>query len=161
MMAKAGRKPTPEDERNRIVDHILSQLSTGRPVSRICREDEGMCDASTFWRWHFVDETLRTKVAEARANGVEAMLDEAIEIADDGRNDWVAKPKKDDGEETVFAFNKENVLRSKLRFDARVKAAQMLKPKTYGPKLDLTSGGEKIGLSSEIEAARRRTAASE
>jgi hypothetical protein len=34
----------------------------------------------------------------------------------------------------------------------------MLKPKTYGPKLDLTSGGEKIGLSAELEAARKRSA---
>jgi hypothetical protein len=117
-----------------------------------------MPDASTIWRWHFADPELREKVAEARANGVEAMLDEAIEIADDGRNDWVEKPRKDEGDEPEYAFNKENVLRSKLRFDARVKAAQMLKPKTYGPKLDLTSGGDKIGLASEIEASRKRLA---
>jgi hypothetical protein len=37
----------------------------------------------------------------------------------------------------------------------------MLKPKTYGPKLDLTSGGEKLALSSELEAARRRIAGGE
>jgi hypothetical protein len=143
-----------DKERAAMIEHIVAELSAGRPVSRICREDEGMPDQATFWRWHFADEDLRGKVADARANGVEAMLDEAISIADDGTNDWVKKPRKDDGEE--WEFNKENVLRSKLRFDARVKAAQMLKPKTYGPKLDLTSGGEKIGLSAELEAARRR-----
>lgn len=145
-----------DKDKRRIIEHVLAELSAGRPVSRICREDEGMPDATTFWRWHFNDDELRNKVADARANGVEAMLDEAILIADDGTNDFVLKPKKDDDDEPEYAFDKENVLRSKLRFDARVKAAQMLKPKTYGPKLDLTSGGEKLGLSAELEAARRR-----
>jgi hypothetical protein len=44
----------------------------------------------------------------------------------------------------------------KLLIDTIIKQAQMLKPKTYGPKLDLTSGGEKIALSTELEAARQR-----
>jgi hypothetical protein len=32
----------------------------------------------------------------------------------------------------------------------------MMKPKTYGPKLDLTSDGEKIGLTEAINAAKER-----
>lgn len=144
-----------KEEREKIIAHILAELSAGRGVSRICAEDDGMPDAATFWRWHFSDEKLREKVADARANGVEAMLDEAIQIADDGTNDFVERRVR--GEDIVM-LDKEHVMRSKLRFEARVKAAQMLKPKTYGPKLDLTSGGEKIGLSAELEAARRRIA---
>jgi hypothetical protein len=59
----------------------------------------------------------------------------------------------------VIKVRKEDMLgHRKLLIDTIIKQAQMLKPKTYGPKLDLTSGGEKIGLSAELEAARKRSA---
>lgn len=150
-MAKAKAKR--EDQ----IAHILAEVASGRPVSRVLVEDEGMPSKSEFWRWHLSDEDLRGNLADARANGVEAMLDEAKAIADDAEHDWVKKAGEED-DEPEWLFNKENVLRSKLRVETRVKLAQMLKPRTYGPKLDLTSGGEKLGLSAEIEAARRRTA---
>jgi hypothetical protein len=57
----------------------------------------------------------------------------------------------------IVKIRKEDMLgHRKLVVETYIKAAQMLKPKTYGPKLDLTSGGEKLGLSAELEAARRR-----
>jgi hypothetical protein len=160
-MAKRGRKPTPEAERNRIIAHVLAETATGRFISRILAEDEDMPGHTTWWKWVFEDEKLSEKVVQARAHGVEAMLDECGEIADDGTNDFVKKPKKDEGDPDEYAFDKEHVQRSKLRVETRIKLAQMLKPKTYGPKLDLTSGGDKIALSAEVEAARRRAAESE
>lgn len=154
------RKPGPpgysEKERTKIIDHVVAELSGGRAVSRILADDDGMPAASQFWKWHFEDETLQEKVAGARVNGVEALMDETLTIADDGTNDFVEKTR-DDGS-TYDAFNGEHVQRSKLRVDTRHKYAQMIAPRKYGPKLDLTSGGEKLGLSVEIEAARRRSA---
>lgn len=155
-MAKAGRKPTPVAERQRIIAHVLAETSSGRFVSRILAEDERMPTASTWWKWVMEDENLSEKVVQARARGVEALLDECGEIADDGRNDFVERENKDGS--TFIALDKEAVMRSKLRVETRIKLAQMLKPKTYGPKLDLTSGGEKLGLSAELEAARKRAA---
>jgi hypothetical protein len=146
-------------DRERIIAHVLAETATGRFISRILAEDEGMPGATTFWRWIFDDEELRAKVADARAQGVEALLDECGEIADDGANDYVERQRGDGS--TFIALDKEAVMRSKLRVDTRIKLAQMLKPKTYGPKLDLTSGGEKLALSSELEAARRRIAGGE
>ena len=143
-------------EREVIINHVLAELSGGRAVSRILREDEGMPAASQFWRWHFESEDLQEKVARARLGGVEAIMDETIEIADDGTNDWVERTR-DDGS-TYDAFSAEHVQRSKLRVDTRYKYAQMIAPRKYGPKLDLTSGGEKLGLAAELDAARRRAA---
>jgi hypothetical protein len=150
------------EERDEIIAHVLVNVASGRFVSRIFREDETTASGiklpahTTFWRWVLEDTTgeLEQKVADARAKGIEALLDECGEIADDGRNDFVERENKDGS--TYVALDKEAVMRSKLRVETRIKMAQMLKPKTYGPKLDLTSGGEKIGLSAELEAARKR-----
>lgn len=143
-----------DEERQRIIEHVLAETACGRFVSRILAEDEGMPSGATWWRWVFNDETLENKVTQARARGVEALLDECGEIADDGLNDYVEKQGKDGS--TYMAFDKEAVMRSKLRVDTRIKLAQMLKPKTYGPKLDLTSDGKAINIAAEVEAARRR-----
>lgn len=145
-----------EAERELIILHVLAELSGGRAVSRILREDEGMPAQSQFWRWHAESEELQVKVARARENGVEAVMDETLEIADDGTNDWVER-SRDDGS-TYEALNGEHVQRSKLRIDTRHKYAQMIAPRKYGPKIDVTSGGEKIDLPGAIEEARRRAA---
>lgn len=123
--------------RERIISHILAEVAGGRPISKILKQDDGMPCSATFWGWQLNDEALLEKVARARAHGIEAKLDEGLEIVDDLSEDPASR---------------------RVRFDARVKMAQMLKPKTYGPRLDLTSGGEKISLAVEIEAARRRAA---
>lgn len=131
-----------EEDRQRIISHVLAELSGGRAVSRILREDEGMPNKSTFWKWHFDDPDLQEKVARARENGVESVMDETIEIADDATNDWRKRNHGDDDDEDVL--NHEHVSRSKLRIETRHKYAQMIAPRKYGQKLDLTSGGEKI-----------------
>jgi hypothetical protein len=159
-MAKRGRKPTPDEEKERVIAHILAELSAGRPVSRTCREDEGMPEPSTFWRWHFADEELRTKVADARANGIEAKMDEAQAIAEMPMMGEIVVNKHINVGGVpvpVTEVRHEDMLgHRKLLVDTIHKQAQMLKPKTYGPKLDLTSGGEKLALSAELEAARKR-----
>lgn len=161
-MGKAGRKPTPEDEKQSIIAHVLSELSVGRPVSRTLREDNEMCAQDTFWRWIWEDESgdLAEKVAHARANGIEARLDRAMLIAETPMMGVIKVDKHINVGGVavpVTEVRHEDMLgHRKLLVDTELKAAQMLKPKTYGPKLDLTSGGEKLGLSTELEAARRR-----
>ena len=141
-----------EEDRQRIIAHVLSELAGGRAVSRILREDEKMCGVSTFWNWCYADEDLMEKVVRAREFGVECIMDETLEIADDKSHDTV---KDEQGNERA---NVEWISRSRLRVDTRHKYAQMIAPRKYGPKLDLTSGGDKIGLAAEIDAAKRRLA---
>jgi hypothetical protein len=154
---KPGPPGYSEEQRAKIIDHVVAELACGRSVKRILEEDEEMPASSQFWKWHFESEEIQEKVARARVHGADALMDETVTIADDATHDWRLKPKKDDEDEDDWAFDKENVLRSKLRVDTRQKYAQMIAPRKYGPKLDLTSGGEKLGLSAELEAARRRT----
>ncbi len=141
-----------EEDRERIIAHVLVELAAGRAVSRILREDADMCPKSTFWNWCFNDEDLMGKVARAREFGVEAVLDDAIDIADDKTHDTVKDEQGNDRPNTEW------ITRSRLRVDTRHKYAQMIAPRKYGPKLDVTSDGKALNLPAEIEAARRRAA---
>ena len=162
-MAKVGRPPTYTDEqRDEIIAHILMGIAAGRAVTTILIEDEGLCSDSQFWRWYYADEELRGKVAQAREHGVEARLERAIHVASTPQMGIIETEKHimgEDGPYPVTEVKREDMLgHRKLLVDTLIKSAQMLKPKTYGPKLDLTSGGEKLGIVERLEAARRRVA---
>ena len=144
----AGAPNYSAKDRARIIEHVLTELSGGRAVSRILREDDGMCPKSTFWNWCFVDEELMGKVARARENGVECVMDETLEIADDRSRDTL---KAKDGSDIA---DTEWISRSRLRVDTRHKYAQMIAPRKYGPKLDVTSGGEPVKLDDTAIAVR-------
>ena len=53
-----------------------------------------------------------------------------LEIADDGRNDWIVRLRKDGSTETVV--DNEAVQRSRLRIDTRKWLLSKLSPKKYG-----------------------------
>ncbi len=59
------------------------------------------------------------------------MVEDAIEISDDGRNDWMKRNAPDD---QGWQFNGENVQRSRLRVDTRKWPAGKLHPGQYGDK---------------------------
>lgn len=108
-----------------------------------------MPERTTFWNWCISDDDLSNKVVRARENGVEAIMDETLEIADDKAQDTV---KDESGAERP---NTEWISRSRLRVETRHKYAQMIAPRKYGAKLDLTSGGEPIRPMDDTEKLTR------
>jgi hypothetical protein len=175
-----------DEERAEIIAHVLVNVACGRPVDRIFREDDLIANGvklpaqSTFWLWLFQDESneLSGKLARAREYGVEALIDRAIATAETTQmgeeitieRDPEHQKDLDDGAEitdgdgnkyegmTVKVKRSDMLAHRKLYIETMFKAAQMLKPKTYGPKLDLTSDGQKLGLGEELEAMRLREA---
>jgi hypothetical protein len=129
-----------DEAKAEILKHICSQLSTGRPVSRILREDDGMPSSPTFYGWLFDDDEIASKVERAREFGAAALIDEIIDIADTPEEGEIIT---DDGEK-VTRKTEDMLGHRKLRVYAREKAAAMIAPRRYGAKLDLTSGGEKL-----------------
>jgi hypothetical protein len=150
-----------DDEKGRIVDHVLAELSAGIPISRTLNADreEWLCSERCFWNWYYAadasDENgLVQKVARARDNGVEAMVDKAINVAETPQLGEIvtierdpehqkdveggAEVKKLDGSPyggMVVKVRKEDMLgHRKLVVDTLFKAAQMLKPKKYGAR---------------------------
>lgn len=150
-----------DEEKDEIIAHVLVNVASGRFVSRVLAEDKKtetgitIPSSTTFWRWVYAaDEELRDKLAHARAQGVEALLDECGEIADDGLNDYVEREDRNGG--TYTAFDKEHVQRSKLRIETRIKMAQLLQPRKYGPRVDVTSGGKALSIREELDEMRER-----
>jgi hypothetical protein len=156
-------------EREKIIAHVLAELSAGIPVSRTlgAEREDWLCTERCFWNWYYQadaedENDLVQKVARARDSGIEAKMDQAMNVAETPMLGTITVDKHINvgGEAVpVTEVRHEDMLgHRKLLVDTIIKQAQMLKPKTYGAKLDLTSGGEKIGLSAEIEASRRRAA---
>lgn len=134
-----------DEERDAAIDYVLGEVAGGRGVKRVLREDAGkegvprLPDNATWWRWQYRNVGLSDQLARARESGVEAIVDEITDIADG----------KDDLPDADPAMRR-------VRIYAREKAAQLLKPRKYGPKMDLTSNGQTLGLADELAKRRRR-----
>lgn len=142
-------------EKEIAITHILSQVSAGRSVAQILRDDKDFVDlpsACTFWIWHLRDEALQSDLARARSNGVEAHMEEIIDIADTSNADAYVDYAKDGT--PIARIDGEALRRSALRIQTRTQRAAMLLPRKYGAKLDMTSNGETVGAASLTEAQR-------
>lgn len=117
------------EERQRIADHILGQLSVGRPLSKIFEEDAvsaRLCGLATWYRWAVKDQSLREEVAQAREQGCERLVEEMVTIADDRTGDTDPQSRR-------------------VRIYAREKAVQMLAPRRFNmQRVDVTSGGKPL-----------------
>lgn len=131
-------KGRPTKYTDEIADIICMKLSDGITLSEICRED-GMPHRTTVYDWKDANETFSLRIARARDIGEDAIADDAIDIADDGTNDWMKRQGKD-GEE-YWVLNGEHVQRSKLRIDTRLKLLAKWNPKKYGERVDHTNAG--------------------
>lgn len=135
-----------------LADTICERIADGESLRSICREHE-MPDKATVFRWLASNDDFATKYARAREAQADGFVDEMVEIADDGSNDWM---EKQFGEETRWVENGEALRRSQLRIATRQWIAEKLKPKKYGAKVELEHGvtGE---VSQLLEAINGKT----
>jgi hypothetical protein len=129
-----------------IATKICEMLVEGKSLRQIC-EEPGMPNKATVLRW-LADEKksdFRDQYARAREMQAEAMAEEIIEIADDGRNDWMEVLSKD-GENVGWRVNGEAVQRSRLRVDARKWLMSKLLPKKYGETKDDGEGQGEVKI---------------
>ena len=118
---------------------ILERLAEGETLLSICRDDH-MPARSNVSRWVRENPDFQDKVARAREEGTHALIDEAREIVDDARNDWMEKRGRD-GQPAGYVLNGEHVQRSRLRADQRWREAEALAPKVYGKRSTLNHEG--------------------
>lgn len=187
-MAKPISTSYTDEEKAEIIAHVLVNVACGRFVSKIFREDDmtgagiPLPGPDTFYRWVLEDDNLPSadpsrqglsdKLARAREYGIEALLDDAIVVSQTpqrGESHTIERIKPADmdvndmldhgPEDRVKTVIGDMTGHRKLYIETIFKAAQMLKPKKYGPKLDLTSDGQKLSIAEELEAARLRSIA--
>lgn len=96
-----------------LVATIAERLSNGEPLAKICRE-EGMPHPSTVRDWMATHPDVSRAIARAREDGHDALAQEALEIADDGRRDYEV------GEDGAKVVNHDHINRSKLRVHTRL-----------------------------------------
>lgn len=131
-------------------ENICARLSDGESLLSICR-DPAMPHRTTVMAWVLEDrEGFSAQYARARERQAHALADGILEIADDGRNDWMeAHGDNDEG----WRVNGEHLNRSRLRVDARKWLASKILPKDYGDKLEtkhVGKDGESLALQINI-----------
>jgi len=127
----------PSDYSQELADEICSQLAEGISLRTVCLADE-MPDKATVFRWLRTKPEFRDQYARAKAESADALVEEILDIADDGSNDWMTVNR---GEDVGYKENGEAIARSRLRVDTRKWIASKLKPKVYSDKVDLTHAG--------------------
>lgn len=123
----------------KIADEICERLADGEPLRQICR-DEHMPAWRTVYLWRSKDPDFDTAIARARDIGEEAILEETLEIADDGTNDWVEREDERTGN-TRIMLDAEHVQRSKLRVETRLKLLAKWNPKRWGDRINQDING--------------------
>ena len=117
---------------------ICERIANGESLKAIC-EDENMPARSTVFKWLAENKTFSDMYVRAREEQADAIFDEILEIADDGRNDWMERRGEEDA---GWVTNGENIQRAKLRIDARKWMAGKLRPRKYGEKLELSGDAD-------------------
>ena len=163
-MPNSKHPPFTQEQREAALDYIYANVASGRALSRVLSEDRETAEDEEgnkvrlphpvlFWRWHMKDEDVVNNLARARLNGVEVHMEEALAIADQTQEGEEVTTGKDG----TTIKRKDMLGHRRLQIETRIKRAQMIAPRKYGPKLDLTSDGEKVGGS--IDDVATRTAA--
>jgi hypothetical protein len=148
-VAKAGR---PSTFTQKLADEIAERIGNGEPLAQICRDDH-MPGLTTVYDWQNSREDFSESIARARVAGYDHIAADALKILDEEPERVVTVTGEDRSETRIDGAS---VQWAKNRFEGRLKLLAKWDAKRYGDKLDLTSGGERLGLSAEVEAARRR-----
>lgn len=135
-----------------MADIICERIADGESLRAICA-DAAMPSTSTVCKWLAAEPTFSEQYARARELQADALFDEILDIADDGKNDWMERQNAD-GENIGWRENGEALRRSQLRVDARKWMAGKLQAKKYGDKIDLNHSGS-IGSMSEDQVNAR------
>lgn len=108
-----------------------------------------MPTVSAVMAWLGENKDFAEHYARVKREQVELLVDDMLEIADDGRNDTFEDA---DGNEHV---DTDVIQRSKLRVDTRKWLAAKLMPKKYGDKVELEHSGGTASTLTVISDQRR------
>lgn len=109
-------------------NEILQRMGTGESLPTIC-QDSHMPHISTVFSWFQKHRDFHEAYAQAREARAEAIFEETLSIADDGKNDWM---ERHDPRNPGYDANGEHIQRSKLRVDTRKWFLAKLFPAKYG-----------------------------
>ena len=130
---------------------ICTRIADGESLVSIC-EDAKMPARSTVNAWLVtalsedatpLERSFLDRYARAREFQQDTHLDECVPIAD-GLNNYVETEEQDaDGTIVKVRYVERDAIRhAQLRIETRLRMAEKLAPKKYGPRVDLTHKGD-------------------
>lgn len=118
-----------------IAEAICLRLATGESLRSICRDEAMPCrSAVNKWVVDNINEFAH-QYARSKAIGIDEIVDESIEISDDGARDYT---KDADGRDVV---DHDHIARARLRVDTRKWYVSKLAPKLYGDRTAVELSG--------------------
>lgn len=117
-------------------DKICAELSIGRPLAKICLDEDMPCLTSVY-KWLRENEQFAQLYTRAKEESADTLADEMMQISDDGLNDTYLD---ENGNKRT---DQDVIARSRLRVETRKWIAAKLKPKKYGDKVtnEVTGAG--------------------
>lgn len=140
---RAGKaKEKPQETRSQLDwpslwSEVFDRLSGGESVAEICSDHEDWPPARVLHRMIASDAELTEHYNLAAKCAVMALREEMLPIADDARNDFMAR--EDSKGRVQLKPDGEMVQRSRLRIDTRFKLLEALDPERFGKRLDLSN----------------------
>jgi len=123
-------------------DKICDLLAQGKTLRFVCKID-GMPERQTIYNWlhnnigevkdeqgNIIEHGFFDHYTRAREIGLDEVADETLDIADDGTNDYVELVNSRGTKKIIL--DKEAVMRSRLRVDARLAYLANMAPRKYG-----------------------------
>jgi hypothetical protein len=145
---KAQKKPAKRAEKPQeqlsppawpeVLAEVFAALARGETTSQICEANPHWTLTASQIHLRIVDsEELYAEYLRARRAAILGISEGVLPIADDGKNDFMEKEASNGN--TYTAANHENVQRSKLRIDVRMRLLESLDPNTFGKRVDLSN----------------------
>jgi hypothetical protein len=118
-----------------VAEEICDRIANGETLHEIC-SDPHMPSQTVVRQWRVDDvHGFSDRYQRARQEQTHTYVDQIMTIADDGRNDWMAR---NDPDNPGWAMNGEHIARSRMRIDTRKWYASKILPKLYGERIDAT-----------------------
>ncbi len=134
--------PRPTEYTQELADRICAELARCGSLRRVCRKNEWAPWDDTVRLWVAQREDFALAYARAKEAGIDALVEEGLDIADDGTNDF--REVTQAGGVTAEKLDVDHVSRSKLRVGYRQWLAERMAPKKYGVKQDITTNGKEL-----------------
>jgi len=112
-----------------VIENVIQLVSNGHTLQSACRNTHGLQRVSHFYAEIYKDEAVQKRYERARMQGVECLVDQIIEIADNT--------------EGLDSPNAMAILtQRKMAIDSRKWYASKLCPHRYGDRVALDHGGQ-------------------
>jgi len=128
---------------NNMLEHVLDKLSEGQSIGSILRACNRGKELGQFIRWMMKDQKRKARYEEALMFGAEVMKAQLVDIADGISEDGSEVP--------------EDIQRSKLRIDTRLKTMGFDNKKKYGDTKTIEIN-QNISITDALAQARQRVA---